>query len=63
MLLWWSDTSTAGDERGGDTAGIEHGGVLMMVRVSTDPETREQRLEEARKFFIKALAEEWICFA
>jgi len=32
-------------------------GVLMMVRVNTDPETREHRLEEARKFFIKAFAE------
>src|SRR5438128_6740866 len=27
-------------------------GVLMMVRVSPDPQTREMRLAEARKFFI-----------
>jgi TetR/AcrR family transcriptional regulator, transcriptional repressor for nem operon len=33
-------------------------GVLMMVRVSQDPQTREQRLEEARKFFVKSFAEE-----
>jgi TetR/AcrR family transcriptional repressor of nem operon len=33
-------------------------GVLMMVRVSPDPQTREQRLEEARKFFVKSFAEE-----
>jgi TetR/AcrR family transcriptional repressor of nem operon len=33
-------------------------GVLMMVRVSPDPQTREERLEEARKFFIKSFAEE-----
>jgi len=33
-------------------------GVLMMVRVSTDPQTREQRLAEARRFFIKSVAEE-----
>ena len=33
-------------------------GVLMMVRVNTDAQTREQRLEEARKFFLKAFAEE-----
>lgn len=33
-------------------------GVLMMVRVNTDPQTREQRLQEARKFFLKAFAEE-----
>ena len=32
-------------------------GVLMMVRVNTDPQTREHRLDEARKFFIKAFAE------
>ena len=33
-------------------------GVLMMVRVSPDPQTREMRLAEARKFFIKTFAEE-----
>ena len=33
-------------------------GVLMMVRVNTDAQTREQRLEEARRFFLKAFAEE-----
>jgi len=33
-------------------------GVLMMVRVIPDPRTREQRLEEARSFFIKCCAEE-----
>jgi TetR/AcrR family transcriptional repressor of nem operon len=33
-------------------------GVLMMVRVSPDPQTREMRLGEARKFFIKTFAEE-----
>ena len=32
-------------------------GVLMMVRVNTDQQTREQRLAEAREFFIKAFAE------
>ena len=32
-------------------------GVLMMVRVNTDQRTREQRLEEARRFFIKTFAE------
>src|SRR5215469_8697157 len=33
-------------------------GVLMMVRVIPDPEKREQRLMEARKFFLKSFAEE-----
>jgi TetR/AcrR family transcriptional repressor of nem operon len=32
-------------------------GVLMMTRVNTDPHVREQRLREARKFFIKAFSE------
>jgi TetR/AcrR family transcriptional regulator, transcriptional repressor for nem operon len=32
-------------------------GVLMMVRLVPDPQTREQRLIEARKFFIKAFAQ------
>jgi TetR/AcrR family transcriptional repressor of nem operon len=33
-------------------------GVLMMVRVAPDPQIREQRLMEARNFFIKSFAEE-----
>lgn len=33
-------------------------GVLMMVRVIPDPHTREHRLKEARKFFIKHFVEE-----
>ena len=33
-------------------------GVLMMVRVTPDPEVREQRLLQARNFFIKSFAEE-----
>jgi TetR/AcrR family transcriptional repressor of nem operon len=33
-------------------------GVLMMVRVISDPQRREQRLMEARNFFIKRFAEE-----
>ena len=33
-------------------------GVLMMVRVIPDPQMREQRLIEARRFFIKCFAEE-----
>ena len=33
-------------------------GVLMMTRVSSDPERREQMLMDARKFFIKCFAEE-----
>jgi TetR/AcrR family transcriptional regulator, transcriptional repressor for nem operon len=33
-------------------------GVLMMVRVTPDPQMRHQRLMEARKFFIKSFAEE-----
>ena len=33
-------------------------GVLMMVRVMTDPERREQTLMEARKMFFKCFAEE-----
>ena len=32
-------------------------GVLMMVRVIPDPQTREQRLMEARNFFMKCFAE------
>jgi TetR/AcrR family transcriptional repressor of nem operon len=32
-------------------------GVLMMVRVTPDPERREQRLMEARKFFIKCFVD------
>jgi TetR/AcrR family transcriptional regulator, transcriptional repressor for nem operon len=33
-------------------------GVLMMARVSSDPQRREQFLMEARRFFIKSFAEE-----
>jgi len=33
-------------------------GVLMMVRVTPDPQRREQRLMEARNFFIECFAEE-----
>ena len=33
-------------------------GVLMMVRAVPDPQRREQRLAEARRFFIKSFAEE-----
>ena len=33
-------------------------GVLMMVRVIPDPQRREQRLMEARSFFMKCFAEE-----
>ena len=33
-------------------------GVLMMVRVIPDPQTRERRLIEARNFFMKCFAEE-----
>jgi TetR/AcrR family transcriptional repressor of nem operon len=32
-------------------------GVLMMVRVIPDPQRREQRLREAREFFIKSFTE------
>jgi TetR/AcrR family transcriptional regulator, transcriptional repressor for nem operon len=32
-------------------------GVLMMARVTSDPQKREQRLMEARNFFIKCFAE------
>jgi len=32
-------------------------GVLMMIRVTTDPQKREQRLREARNFFIKCFTE------
>jgi len=32
-------------------------GVLMMARVTSDPQRREQRLMEARNFFIKCFAE------
>jgi len=33
-------------------------GVIMMVRVIPDPERREQRLMDARKFFIRSFAEQ-----
>jgi TetR/AcrR family transcriptional repressor of nem operon len=33
-------------------------GVLMMVRIAPDPQMREQRLVDARNFFIKCFAEE-----
>lgn len=33
-------------------------GVLTMARLTPDPQKREQRLKEARSFFIKAFAEE-----
>jgi TetR/AcrR family transcriptional regulator, transcriptional repressor for nem operon len=33
-------------------------GVLMIARVTSDPQKREQRLMEARNFFIKCFAEE-----
>ena len=33
-------------------------GVLMMARVSADPQRREQFLREARNFFIRCFAEE-----
>jgi TetR/AcrR family transcriptional repressor of nem operon len=33
-------------------------GVLMMARITSDPQKREQRLMEARSFFIKCFAEE-----
>lgn len=33
-------------------------GVLMMARITSDPQRREQRLMEARNFFIKCFAEE-----
>ncbi|MGH9438863.1 MAG: TetR/AcrR family transcriptional regulator [Terriglobia bacterium] len=33
-------------------------GVLMMIRVTSDPQRREQRLIEARNFFTKSFAEE-----
>jgi TetR/AcrR family transcriptional repressor of nem operon len=33
-------------------------GVLMMIRVTTDPQKREQMLMEARKFFLKCFAED-----
>jgi TetR/AcrR family transcriptional repressor of nem operon len=33
-------------------------GLLMMVRVTPDPQMREQRLMEARNFFIKCFSEE-----
>jgi TetR/AcrR family transcriptional repressor of nem operon len=33
-------------------------GVLMMIRVTSDPQRREQRLMEARNFFIKCFVEE-----
>jgi TetR/AcrR family transcriptional repressor of nem operon len=33
-------------------------GVLMMARITSDPQKREQRLMEARNFFTKCFAEE-----
>jgi len=33
-------------------------GVLMMARVSSDPQRREQFLKDARSFFLKYFAEE-----
>ncbi len=33
-------------------------GVLTMARFTPDPQSREQRLKEARKFFVKCFAEE-----
>jgi TetR/AcrR family transcriptional repressor of nem operon len=33
-------------------------GVLMMARITSDPQKREQRLTEARSFFIKCFADE-----
>jgi TetR/AcrR family transcriptional repressor of nem operon len=33
-------------------------GVLMMIRVTSDPQRREQMLREARKFFIKCFVED-----
>jgi TetR/AcrR family transcriptional regulator, transcriptional repressor for nem operon len=33
-------------------------GVLMMARVASDPQKREQMLKQARNFFIKSFAEE-----
>jgi TetR/AcrR family transcriptional repressor of nem operon len=33
-------------------------GVLMMVRITPDPERREQRLMEGRKFFLRCFADE-----
>jgi hypothetical protein len=33
-------------------------GVLMMIRVTTDTQRREQMLMEARKFFIKSFVED-----
>lgn len=33
-------------------------GVMMMVRVTPDPQKREQRLMEARNFFIKSFTDE-----
>jgi TetR/AcrR family transcriptional repressor of nem operon len=32
-------------------------GVLMMARITSNPQVREQRLTEARNFFIKCFAE------
>ena len=32
-------------------------GVLMMTRITSDPQVREQRLTEAREFFIQSFAE------
>ncbi len=33
-------------------------GVLMMARITSDPQKREQRLTEARDFFVKCFAEQ-----
>jgi TetR/AcrR family transcriptional regulator, transcriptional repressor for nem operon len=33
-------------------------GILMMARITSDPRMREQRLIEARKFFVECFAEE-----
>jgi TetR/AcrR family transcriptional repressor of nem operon len=33
-------------------------GVLMMARITSDPQKREQRLKEARSFFIKCFAQD-----
>jgi TetR/AcrR family transcriptional repressor of nem operon len=33
-------------------------GVLMMARITSDPQKREQRLTEARSFFIRCFADE-----
>jgi TetR/AcrR family transcriptional repressor of nem operon len=33
-------------------------GVLMMARITSDPQKREQRLKEARSFFINSFAQD-----